>query len=96
MNFKPLFDRVLVRADERETMTASGIVIPDAVGEKPSTGVICAVGPGRQREDGSLVEMSLAVGDKVLYGKYGGQDVKVNGVQYTLLKESDVYGVFPG
>lgn len=90
MQLKPLDDRVVVRVMEAETTTAGGIVLPDAAQEKPQRGEVVAVGPGRLLESGERAELSVAVGDKVLYGKYGGTDIEVDGQEVMVLRESDI------
>jgi chaperonin GroES len=92
---KPLEDRVLVQAVEAETTTASGIVIPDTAKEKPQEGIVLAVGPGRF-EDGTRVPLDVKVGDKVLYSKYGGTEVKYGGEEYLVLSARDVLAVIEG
>ena len=92
MKLRPLHDRVIVKRLEQETKTASGIVIPDAAAEKPDQGEILAVGPGR-REKGELIAMSVKVGDRVLFGKYSGQTVKVDGDELLVMKEDDLFAV---
>ncbi len=90
MQLKPLDDRVVVRITEAETTTAGGIVLPDAAQEKPQRGEVIAVGPGRLLESGERAELSVAVGDQVLFGKYGGTDIEVDGEEVMVLRESDV------
>jgi chaperonin GroES len=92
---KPLEDRIVVQANEAETTTASGIVIPDTAKEKPQEGTVLAVGPGRF-EDGSRVPLDVQVGDRVLYSKYGGTEVKYNGEEYLVLSARDVLAVIEG
>jgi chaperonin GroES len=92
---KPLEDRIVVQASEAETTTASGLVIPDTAKEKPQEGTVLAVGPGRF-EDGSRVPLDVKVGDKVLYSKYGGTEVKYNGEEYLVLSARDVLAVIEG
>ncbi len=92
---KPLEDRIVVQAVEAETTTASGIVIPDTAKEKPQEGTVLAVGPGRF-EDGARVPLDVKVGDKVLYSKYGGTEVKYNGEEYLVLSARDVLAVIEG
>ena len=92
---KPLEDRIVVQASEAETTTASGIVIPDTAKEKPQEGTVLAVGPGRF-EDGNRVPLDVTVGDKVLYSKYGGTEVKYNGEEYLVLSARDVLAVIEG
>ncbi len=93
MNLKPLHDRVVVKALEAETKTAAGIVIPDNAQEKPTTGRVLAVGAGRRLDDGTVLAMSVAVGDEVLFGRYSGQNVKVNGEEVTILKEDEIFAI---
>lgn len=90
MQLKPLDDRVVVEPLEAETMTAGGIVLPDAAKEKPQRGKVRAVGPGRLLESGSRCHVSLAVGDEVLFSKYGGTDIEVEGKEVKILRESDI------
>lgn len=90
MALNPLDDRVVVEPVDAEETTAGGIVLPDAAREKPQRGKIVAVGPGRLLESGDRAEMSLAVGDEVLFGKYGGTDIEVEGVEVKILRESDI------
>ena len=92
---KPLEDRIVVQAVEAETTTASGIVIPDTAKEKPQEGTVLAVGPGRF-EDGARVPLDVKVGDKVLYSKYGGTEVKYGGEEYLVLSARDVLAVIEG
>jgi chaperonin GroES len=92
---KPLEDRIVVQASEAETTTASGIVIPDTAKEKPQEGTVLAVGPGRF-EDGNRVPLDVQVGDKVLYSKYGGTEVKYAGEEYLVLSARDVLAVIEG
>ncbi len=93
IKFRPLHDRVLVRRLESEEKTAGGIIIPDTAKEKPSEGEIVAVGSGARDESGKLVELDVKVGDRVLFGKWSGTEVKVNGEDLLIMKESDVMGV---
>ena len=90
---RPLHDRVIVERLENETKTASGIVIPDNAAEKPDQGVIVAVGPGRRNDKGDLVPMGVKPGDRVLFGKYSGQTVKVDGKELLVMKEDDLFAV---
>ena len=92
---KPLEDRIVVQAVEAETTTASGLVIPDTAKEKPQEGIVLAVGPGRF-EEGNRVPLDVAVGDKVLYSKYGGTEVKYAGEEYLVLSARDVLAVIEG
>jgi chaperonin GroES len=91
-SLKPLEDRIVVKSSEGEETTASGIVIPDTAKEKPQEGTVVAVGPGRY-EDGNRVPLDVAVGDKVIYSKYGGTEVKVAGTEYLILSARDVLAV---
>ena len=96
MAFRPLNDRVLVRAMEEENRTAGGIIIPDTAKEKPQTGEVMAVGPGGRREDGALIPMDVKVGDQILFGKYSGNEVNIDGKDYLIMRESDILGVLEG
>ena len=96
MKFRPLHDRVVVRRIDVESKTAGGIIIPDTAKEKPQTGEITAVGPGGRDEAGKLVPIDLKVGDKVLFGKWSGTEVKLDGVDLLIMKESDIMGVLEG
>ena len=89
MNLKPLGDRVVVEPSESEEKTPSGIVLPDTAKEKPQEGKVVAVGPGKV-QDGKKVPLEVKVGDKVIYSKYGGTEVKVNGTEYLILREEDI------
>src|SRR2546423_332413 len=93
LKFRPLHDRVVVKRIDAEAKSAGGIIIPDTVKEKPSQGEIVAVGPGGRDESGKLVPMDLKTGDRVLFGKWSGTEVKLDGVEYLIMKESDVMGV---
>ena len=93
MNLRPLNDRVIVKRIESETKTASGIFIPDNAAEKPDQGEVLAVGPGKHDEDGDRIEMSVKVGDRVLFGKYSGQTVKIGGDELLVMKEDDLFAV---
>ncbi len=93
MKIRPLHDRVLVKRLEEERKTASGIVIPDAAAEKPDQGQILAVGPGKRDENGKHVALDVKVGDRVLFGKYAGQTVKVDGEEVLVMREEDIMGV---
>jgi len=93
MQFRPLHDRVVVRRLESEEKTKGGIIIPDTAKEKPQEGEVVAVGPGRMTEDGKRIGMEVKKGDRVLIGKYSGTDVKIDGTEYTILREDDVLGV---
>jgi len=93
MKFRPLHDRVLIESLESEEKTAGGIIIPDTAKEKPQEGKVIAVGPGSKSEDGKTIPMDVKVGDRVLFGKWSGTEVKVNGKEYSIMKESDIMGV---
>jgi len=93
MKFRPLHDRVVVRRVESEAKTAGGIIIPDTAKEKPSQGEIIAVGPGGRDESGKLIPIDLKVGDRVLFGKWSGTEVKIDGQDLLIMKESDIMGV---
>ena len=93
MNIRPLHDRIIVERLEEETMTASGIIIPDSAKEKPQQGIIKAVGKGKVTEEGKVMPLDVKVGDKVLFGKYSGTDIKLDGKEYLMMREDDVLGV---
>jgi len=93
MNLKPLGDRVIVKPKEPEEVTKGGIILPDTAKEKPMEGEIVAVGPGRVADDGKLVKMELKTGDKILYGKYSGTEIKIDDEEYLIMRESDVYAI---
>jgi chaperonin GroES len=93
MKIRPLHDRVIVKRLDQERQTASGIVIPDSAAEKPDQGEVLAVGAGKIRDDGTISPMAVKVGDRVLYGKYSGQTVKVSGDEQLVLREEDIMGV---
>ncbi len=93
MNIRPLHDRVIVKRVEAERTTASGIVIPDSAGEKPDQGEVLAVGPGKRDDNGKQVTLDVKVGDRVLFGKYAGQAVKVDGQEVLVMREEDIMGV---
>ena len=93
MNFKPLHDRLLLKPLAAETKTKSGIIIPDTAQEKPMQGEVVAVGKGKRMEDGRLEPLGVKVGDKVIYGKWSGTEVKLGGVDHVILKEEDLFGV---
>jgi len=93
MKFRPLHDRVVVERIEADEKSSGGIIIPDTVKEKPSQGEIIAVGPGGRDESGKLIPIDLKVGDRVLFGKWSGTEVKLDGVDYLIMKESDIMGV---
>lgn len=93
MTFRPLHDRVLVRRIEAEEKTAGGIIIPDAAKEKPSEGEVIAVGEGTRDDDGDRIALDVKVGDKILFGKWSGTEVKINGEDLIIMKESDILGI---
>ncbi len=96
MKFRPLHDRVVVRRIESEAKTAGGIIIPDTAKEKPQEGEIIAVGPGGRDETGKLIPLDVKVGDRILFGKWSGTEVKIDGEELLIMKESDVMGVIEG
>ncbi|GAA4774852.1 co-chaperone GroES [Stakelama sediminis] len=96
MNFRPLHDRVLVRRVEAEQKTAGGIIIPDSAQEKPQEGEIVAAGSGAKSEDGKVTPLDVKAGDRILFGKWSGTEVKVNGEDLLIMKESDILGVVEG
>ncbi|MDO8290051.1 MAG: co-chaperone GroES [Parvibaculum sp.] len=96
MKFRPLHDRVVVRRLDEETKTAGGIIIPETAQEKPSQGEIVAVGVGARGEDGKIVPLDVKVGDKVIFGKWSGTEVKIDGQDLLIMKESDIMGVVEG
>src|ERR1700757_441619 len=93
MKFRPLHDRVVITRIDAENKTAGGIIIPDTAKEKPTEGEVIAVGPGGRDESGKLVPIELKKGDRVLFGKWSGTEVKLDGVEYLIMKESDIMGV---
>ena len=93
MKFRPLHDRVLITVLDSEQKTAGGIIIPDSAKEKPQEGEIVAVGPGTKTEDGKIIKMDVKVGDRVLFGKWSGTEVKIDGKEYSIMKESDIMGI---
>src|SRR5947209_19469018 len=93
MKFRPLHDRVVVERIDAEAKTAGGIIIPDTAKEKPQEGKVIAVGPGGRDENGKLIPIDVKAGDRVLFGKWSGTEVKIDGVEYLIMKGSDVMGV---
>jgi len=93
MNIRPLHDRIIVERLEEETMTSGGLYIPDSAKEKPQQGLVAAVGKGKVTEDGKLLPLDVKVGDKILFGKYSGTEIKVEGKEYLMMREDDVLGV---
>ena len=96
MNIRPLHDRVVVRRLEEETTSAGGIVLPDSAAEKPSQGEVLAVGTGKILDNGEVRPLDLSVGDKVIFGQYGGSTVKIEGEELLILNESEIFGVLEG
>jgi len=93
MNFRPLHDRVLVRRLDAEEKTSGGIIIPDTAKEKPMQGEVVAVGPGARGEDGKLIALDVKAGDRILFGKWSGTEVKINNEELLIMKESDIMGI---
>ncbi len=93
MKIRPLHDRIIVKRLEEERKTASGIVIPDTAAEKPDQGEVMAVGKGKKTDDGKIIALDVKVGDRVLFGKYSGQTVKVDGDELLVMREEDIMGV---
>ena len=93
MKVKPLADRVVVKAEAVEEKTASGIILPDTAKEKPQMGKVVAVGPGKTSDSGSIMKMSVKVGDKVLYGKYSGTEISFENNDYLIMKENDIFAI---
>ena len=96
MKFRPLHDRVVVRRVEEDTKTAGGIIIPDTAKEKPVQGEVVAVGPGARDEQGKVVPLDVKAGDRVLFGKWSGTEVKIDGEDLLIMKESDILGLIEG
>jgi chaperonin GroES len=96
MTFRPLHDRVLVRRIEEDTKTSGGIIIPDTAKEKPMQGEVIAIGPGARDEAGKLVPLEVKPGDRVLFGKWSGTEVKIDGEELLIMKESDILGIVEG
>jgi chaperonin GroES len=96
MKFRPLHDRVVVRRVEEDTKTAGGIIIPDTAKEKPMQGEVVAVGPGARDDNGKLVALEVKAGDRVLFGKWSGTEVKIDGQDLLIMKESDILGILEG
>ena len=93
MDFRPLHDRIVVKRIEQEEKTTGGIIIPDTAKEKPQEGEIIAVGPGARKDDGTLIPPDVQKGDRVLFGKWSGTEVKIDGEELLIMKESDLFGV---
>ena len=96
MKFRPLHDRVLIEVLDSEEKTAGGIIIPDSAKEKPQEGKVVAIGSGARTEDGKIIPMDVKVGDLVLFGKWSGTEVKIDGKEYSIMKESDIMGISKG
>ncbi|MCA2005477.1 MAG: co-chaperone GroES [Ignavibacterium sp.] len=90
---RPLADRVVIKPAEAEEKTAGGIILPDTAKEKPIEGTVVAVGPGKTSDDGKLIKPEVKVGDRVLYGKYSGTEVTIDGEEYLIMRESDIFGI---
>ena len=93
MKFRPLHDRVLIKVLDSEEKTKGGIIIPDTAKEKPQEGEVVAVGNGSKTDDGKIVKMDVKIGDRVLFGKWSGTEVKIDGKEYSIMKESDIMGI---
>jgi chaperonin GroES len=96
MNIRPLYDRVVVKRIDEQEMTRSGIIIPDTAKEKPQEGEVMAIGKGKRLDDGTIVALDVKVGDRILFGKYSGSEVELDGVEYIIMREDDVLGVLTG
>jgi chaperonin GroES len=96
MKIRPLYDRILVKRVAEQQKTAGGLIIPDTAKEKPQEGEVIAVGPGRMTEEGKRIALEVKKGDRVLIGKYSGTDVKIDGTEYTIIREDDVLGILAG
>ena len=97
MNIRPLYDRIVVkRLDEQEQTTAGGLIIPDSAKEKPQEGEVVAVGKGKRLEDGKVVPLDVQAGDRILFGKYSGSDIKIDGNEYLIMREDEVLGIIEG
>jgi chaperonin GroES len=96
MQFRPLHDRVVVKRVDAETKSAGGIIIPDTVKEKPMEGEVVAVGPGARNEQGAIVALEVKAGDRILFGKWSGTEVKLDGQDLLIMKESDIMGIIEG
>ena len=93
MNIRPLYDRIVVKRIEEKETVMNGIIIPDSAKEKPQEGEVFAVGKGKRLEDGKLVKLDVEVGDRILFGKYSGNDIKIDGNEYLIMREDEVLGV---
>jgi chaperonin GroES len=96
MKIRPLYDRVVVKRVEEETKTAGGLIIPDSAKEKPQEGEVVSVGQGKRNEAGTLIPLDLKAGDRILFGKYSGSDIKIDGTEYMIMREDEVLGVLEG
>ena len=96
MKFRPLHDRVLIKVLDSEENTAGGIIIPDTAKEKPQEGEVVAVGPGARNNEGKITPLDVKIGDRVLFGKWSGTEVKIDGKEYSIMKETDIMGVTKG
>ena len=96
MKFRPLHDRVVVKRVEEDTKTAGGIIIPDTAKEKPQQGEVIAVGPGARDERGMVIALEVKIGDRILFGKWSGSEVKIDGEELLIMKESDILGILEG
>jgi len=97
MNIRPLYDRIVVKRIEEKEMTRSGIIIPDSAKEKPQEGEVMAIGKGKRLDDGKMVALDVKVGDRILFGKYSGNEIKLDGTEYIIMREDDVLGILePG
>ena len=97
MDIRPLHDRIVVkRLDEQDEKTAGGLIIPDTAKEKPQQGEVVAVGNGKRTEDGKVLPMDVKIGDRILFGKYSGSDIKLDGTEYLIMREDEVLGVLSG
>jgi chaperonin GroES len=93
MNIRPLYDRIVVKRIEEQETVRGGIIIPDSAKEKPQEGEVVAVGHGKRLEDGKIVPLEVKVGDRILFGKYSGSDIKIDGVEYLIMREDEILGV---
>ena len=96
MNIRPLYDRIVVKRIEKDVEKVGGLFIPDSAKEKPQEGEVAAVGKGKRLEDGSVVPLDVKVGDKILFGKFSGTEVKLNGNEYLIMREDDILGIVEG
>ena len=97
MNIRPLYDRIVVkRVDEQDEKTAGGLIIPDTAKEKPQQGEVVAVGQGKRTEDGKIIALDVKAGDRILFGKYSGSEIKIDGNEYLIMREDEVLGVLTG